>query len=74
VNSGRDGDDGTRRHGSTLCWGSAVGTTAYATGFFNYYVANAGAGTIEENAYVGVMIPETIPVPAVHVVASWWSQ
>jgi hypothetical protein len=51
-----------------------VFTGPFATGFFNYYVANAGDGTVREDNYVNGMIPETIPVPAVLIIASWWSQ
>ncbi len=55
-------------------WGGALGTTANATGFFQYYVANAGNGTVIEDNYVNGMIPEIVPVPAVVTIASWWSQ
>jgi len=55
-------------------WGFGIGSTANATGFSQFYTASAGDGTVREDTYVGVIIPETIPVPAVHTIASWWSQ
>jgi hypothetical protein len=42
--------------------------------FTVYYVANAGAGTVSTASYQGGVIGETIPVPGVQLIASWWSR
>jgi hypothetical protein len=42
--------------------------------FTQYYVANAGEGTVHTASYVGGVIGADIPVPGVLLVASWWSR
>jgi hypothetical protein len=42
--------------------------------FTTYYVANAGAGTVSTASYQGGVIGNTIGVPGVQLIASWWSR
>jgi hypothetical protein len=42
--------------------------------FTQYYVANAGEGTVRTASYIGGVIGTDIPVPGVLLVSSWWSR
>jgi hypothetical protein len=42
--------------------------------FTQYYVANAGEGTVRTASYIGGVIGVDISVPGVLLVASWWSR
>jgi hypothetical protein len=42
--------------------------------FSQYYVANAGEGTVRTASYLGGVIGTNIPVPGVLLVSSWWSR
>jgi len=49
-------------------------TTPCGPRFTTYYVSNTGAGTVTRSNYVGGVIGNTIPVPGVLRITSWWSR
>ena len=53
---------------------ASVGFFPCGPRFRDYYVANAGEGTVRTANYVGGVIGQNIDVPGITLIASWWSR